>query len=75
MGSGCHLNYSTRSTRGKDGLTQIYNFLNKLEGKHNLHLLFYGDNSKRLCGDFETSKKEFFTYGVGDRSASCRIPT
>ncbi len=35
----------------------------------------YGDNSKRLTGNHETSSKENFTSGVGDRTASVRIPT
>lgn len=35
----------------------------------------YGDNSKRLTGKHETSSREKFTSGVGDRSASVRIPT
>jgi glutamine synthetase len=35
----------------------------------------YGDNSKRLTGAFETSSKDKFTWGPGDRSASARIPT
>ena len=35
----------------------------------------YGDNSKRLTGGFETSSRETFTSGVGDRGASVRIPS
>jgi glutamine synthetase len=35
----------------------------------------YGDNSKRLTGEHETSKREVFSYGVGNRAASVRIPT
>ena len=38
-------------------------------------MALYGDNSKRLTGEFETSNKDIFSWGVGDRSASCRIPT
>lgn len=49
--------------------------MNKLADKHNLHLELYGDNSERLSGKHETSHKDKFTYGVGDRSASVRIPT
>ena len=34
----------------------------------------FGDNSKRLTGLHETSSKDTFTYNVGDRTVSCRIP-
>ena len=40
-----------------------------------MHLEFYGDNSTRLTGSHETSSKETFSYGVGNRGASFRIPT
>lgn len=40
-----------------------------------MHIELYGDNTKRLTGMHETSSKEKFTSGVGDRSASVRIPT
>ena len=53
----------------------IKSVLKKLEDKHKLHLEFYGDNSKRLSGMFETSSKETFTWGPGNRAASVRIPT
>lgn len=49
--------------------------LKRLAAKHALHLEVYGDNSKRLTGEHETSKKEVFSYGVGNRAASVRIPT
>ena len=53
----------------------IEGILKKLAQKHILHLEMYGDNSKRLTGEHETSKKEVFSYGVGNRAASVRIPT
>jgi len=28
----------------------------------------------RLCGEYETSQKEYFSFGIADRSASIRIP-
>lgn len=40
-----------------------------------MHIEVYGDNTKRLTGEHETSKKEVFSYGAGNRAASCRIPT
>ena len=35
---------------------------------------FGDDNHMRLCGKFETSSMEEFSYGVGDRGASVRVP-
>jgi glutamine synthetase len=75
-GAGCHTNFSTKDMReGKGGMDYIYNLLKKLEPKHKLHLELYGDNSKRLTGEHETSNRDIFSYGVGNRAASVRIPT
>lgn len=75
-GAGCHTNYSTKSMRaGEGGMDYIEHILKRLATKHVMHLDVYGDNSKRLTGEHETSKKEVFSYGVGNRAASCRIPT
>lgn len=60
---------------GNGGMDYIEGLLKRMAGRHNIHLEFYGDNSKRLTGEHETSKKEVFSYGVGNRAASCRIPT
>ena len=35
---------------------------------------FGDDNHMRLCGKFETSSMEEFSYGVGDWGASVRVP-
>ena len=40
-----------------------------------MHLELYGDNSERLTGHHETSSRDVFSYGVGNRAASVRIPT
>ena len=53
----------------------IENIIKKLANKHALHLELYGDNTKRLTGKHETSSKEVFSYGTGNRGASVRIPT
>jgi glutamine synthetase len=74
-GSGGHLNFSTKSLREKGGLELLKSYMEKLSKKHTMHLELYGDNSKRLSGEFETSKKDTFTWGFGDRGASVRIPT
>eukprot|EP00347_Sterkiella_histriomuscorum_P023767 403333455 len=75
-GAGCHTNYSTEKMRlGVEGMDYIHSIIKNLSNKHQEHLEVYGDNSARLTGIHETSSKEVFTYGVGDRSASVRIPT
>jgi len=73
-GSGLHTNMSTIDTRADNGLDVIRNFMDKLKPVHKEHLLYYGDNSKRLCGECETSKSDEFTVGYGNRGCSIRIP-
>lgn len=74
-GSGCHNNFSTESTRNKNGITEIYKYIHKLEKKHQHHLTLYGEeNEKRLTGIHETSSCEKFSWGVGTRNTSIRIP-
>ena len=43
--------------------------------KHVQHISLYGNNEKRLTGHHETSNKEVFSYGTGNRACSVRIPT
>lgn len=46
------------------------------EKQHMIHMALYGaDNDKRLTGVHETSPFDKFSYGVGNRAASFRIPT
>lgn len=73
-GSGCHVNYSSENMRMFGGMTYIEDAIEKLKVKHQEHLEVYGDNSKRLTGVHETSNPVEFTWGVGDRTASVRIP-
>lgn len=76
-GSGCHCNYSTETMRiGDKGMAYIDDMMKKFGDKHKLHISVYGDdNSKRLTGIHETSSCETFSYGVGNRAASFRIPS
>lgn len=53
----------------------IEGILKRMAAKHSLHLDYYGDNSQRLTGHHETSSRDVFSYGVGSRGASVRIPT
>merc|ERR1712209_33503 len=50
--------------------------MEKLSARHKVHLSCYGTgNEARLTGKHETSSMETFTYGVGNRAASFRIPS
>jgi glutamine synthetase len=40
-----------------------------------MHIGLYGNNDKRLTGHHETSNREVFSYGPGNRACSVRIPT
>ena len=78
-GSGCHVNYSTRHMRrglgDKRGLDFIHDAIKRLEEKHSEHMEVYGDgNSERMTGENETSDYNSFSWGVGTRNTSIRIP-
>jgi glutamine synthetase len=75
-GTGCHTNFSTLRTRSEDGIEEIYRCMEKLQYKHCDHIKVYGDdNEKRLTGIHETSSYTNFSYGVGTRNTSVRIPS
>lgn len=74
-GSGCHTNFSTLKMRETNGLTEIYNCIKKLEEKHHEHIDSFGDNNElRLTGHHETSSINNFTWNIGTRNTSIRIP-
>lgn len=74
-GSGCHINFSTKTTRNVNGIDEIYKCMEKLDKKHKEHLQLYGaENEKRLTGKHETSSYEKFSWGIGTRNTSVRIP-
>jgi len=74
-GSGGHTNFSTKKMREEEGISEIINVCNKLEKYHNEHIKVYGkDNEERLSGHHETSNINNFSYGVGERGSSIRIP-
>jgi len=75
-GSGCHTNYSTKEMRTTGGKKYIEDMMTRLGEKQREHMLCYGEgNDERLTGIHETSSMDKFTWGVGNRAASVRIPT
>jgi len=75
-GSGCHINFSTKEMRSfPKGLETIKSCMSKLERRHKEHMDVYGINNQfRLTGRHETSDINKFTYGIGTRNTSVRIP-
>jgi glutamine synthetase len=74
-GSGCHTNFSTKNMREENGIEEIMRCMTKLEEKHKEHLEVYGkDNEQRLTGHHETASYTKFSWGVGTRNTSIRIP-
>ena len=76
-GSGCHINFSTEKMRTQSDTSYqlIENAINNLKLNHNLHIKYYGnDNKNRLTGKHETSNLNTFSFGVGSRNTSIRIP-
>lgn len=81
--TGCHTNFSTNKMRGSDGMSYILNFIDKLGSIYNapgslnknfFESIFGKNNCQRLTGDKETSPWNMFTYGIGTRHTSVRIP-
>jgi len=61
--------------QSKTGLDLINEAICKLEKTHKEHMELYGfENEKRMTGEHETSDFTKFSYGVGNRKASIRIP-
>lgn len=71
-GSGLHTNVSTSATRAGSGFDDI---MRRLEKTHGEHIAVYGaGNEERLTGIHETSSMDKFTWSVGGRHTSVRIP-
>lgn len=74
-GSGCHINFSTIETMGEGGLEYITKYVKNLEKNALKTIEAYGRNNKaRLQGEFETARWDTFSWGIGTRNTSVRIP-
>ena len=75
-GAGCHTNFSTEHMRASGGLDHIKAACDALGKNVQACLDVYGDDyQSRLTGAHETCSYSEYRWGVGDRTASVRIPT
>lgn len=76
-GSGMHVNFSTKEMRDdlKNKKKLVFEACEKIGEKISEHINVYGPNNQyRLTGQNETCSISEFRYGIGDRTASIRIP-
>ena len=75
-GAGLHTNFSTRNMRcSQAGKDTIERAISSLAQRHHDHISLYGDAlSERLTGEFETAPIDQFSWGVGSRDTSIRMP-
>ena len=74
-GSGLHTNISTAATMGSGGLAVIESLMRDLSDAHVSWMPLLGEgNAARLTGLHETSAMDRFTWAVGSRGSSVRIP-
>jgi len=74
-GAGAHTNFSTKKMREDGGIKECEMVCEKFGLRTEQHLEVYGDGIEhRLTGKHETCRYDRFKYGVGDRTASLRIP-
>jgi len=59
----------------KTGMEAIQKAIKALSARHREHISVYGHGlEERLTGHHETASINTFSFGVGDRGASIRIP-
>jgi glutamine synthetase len=79
--SGCHVNFSTSKMRADGGIDYIYALLEfisdnqeEFPNKYVFENLYGRGVCERLTGRLETSDWRDFTWGIGTRDTSVRIP-
>ena len=74
-GSGCHTNFSNNWIRNSNDNHKTLNLMNTFKQYHQKHIDAYGENNdQRLTGDHETQHIDSFSWAVGDRGSSIRVP-
>lgn len=74
-GSGMHCNFSTKHMREVGGKEYFLKLMDAFEKNRDEHIAAYGpDNHLRLTGQHETQSIDKFSWGIGDRGASIRVP-
>jgi glutamine synthetase len=74
-GSGMHANFSTDYLRDVGGEEYFLKLMAAFEKNVADHIAVYGpDNHMRLTGKHETASIDSFSWGLGDRGASIRLP-
>ena len=74
-GSGLHTNFSNNIMREVGGQEYFKAIFNTFESRANTHIDCYGSNNHlRLTGKHETQSINKFSWGIGDRGASIRVP-
>jgi len=74
-GSGCHTNFSNNEIRTSNDNHKTLNLMNTFKENHQKHIAVYGEaNDQRLTGDHETQHINSFSWAVGDRGSSIRVP-
>lgn len=74
-GAGMHTNFCISAFHESNGIDSINRAIRFLEMTHAQDLPYYGEgNERRLSGAHETSYMKTFSFGVGTRSTSIRIP-